>query len=70
VQDLRIRNKKGRTVAAPDIIKEAVRKALHDNPGIKIGEIAATLGIALNTSRRYVRELRAEWARKDGEAGK
>lgn len=51
-------------MAAPDIIKEAVRKTLHDNPGIKIGEVAATLGIALNTARRYVRELRAEWQGK------
>ena len=64
---MHISGKKGQNMATTDIIREQVRRTLHDNPGIKIGEIAATLGIALNTARKHVRVLRAEWVNPEAE---
>lgn len=51
-------------MATDHITKDAVRKALHLNPGIRAGEIAKLLRISVSAAERHVRDLRAEWKDK------
>ena len=51
-------------MATSDIIREQVRAAMLDNPGIKSHEIAATLGISKATVLRHIKALREAWKSK------
>ena len=54
-------------MATSDIIREQVRAAMQDHPGIKSHEIAAELGISKATVLRHIKALREAWKTK-GEA--
>jgi hypothetical protein len=48
-------------MAATDIIRDAVRKAMHMHPGIRAYEIADMIEISLTTAQNHVKAIRAEW---------
>ena len=51
-------------MAVQDITREAVRRVLLDNPGIRAREVAQILGIHRNTVQSLIAEIRAEWKEK------
>jgi len=48
-------------MATDHITRQAVKDAMHLNPGIRAHEIAKLLGIGISTAEKHVREIRAEW---------
>ena len=52
-------------MATKDIIRDIIRNAMADSPGIELQKLAEQLGIHRNTVSAHVAAIRAEWLKKD-----